>query len=129
MLRRAGALALLMAITGGVGAQANGFGEAQGFQFRSPAERQTLILQEQVRLQFRQDVSASALGGQGIGQTGNQTTININGNDNNILLEQNNNGDQSIVEVDGDNNDNVTSTVNNADESITGAADTLMATP
>ncbi|RMA44158.1 hypothetical protein [Rhodophyticola porphyridii] len=104
---------------------ANGFGEAQGFQFRSSAERQTLILQEQVRLQFRG--SGSALGGQGVGQTGNQTTITINGNGNNTIdLMQDNSGDQSIVEVDG--NDNQT---NGASPSavISGAAATLMATP
>lgn len=126
MVERAVILAAAVLVSSTAIGQANGFGEARGFQFRSSAERQTLLLQEQVRLQYRQ-AQGGALGGAGIGQTGNQTTITITGNgDNTIDLTQDNTGDQSIVEVDG--NQNATNGAS-PDAVISGAAAALMATP
>ncbi|WP_430448003.1 hypothetical protein [Rhodophyticola sp.] len=84
---------------------ANGFGEARGFQFRSPSERQVLLQQEQTRLQFMNFERQGSLANQGIGQTGNQLSITITGNgDNTITLDQTNSGNQSIQDVDGNNN-------------------------
>jgi len=87
-----------------IAASANGFGEAQGWQFRTPSERQVLTNQEQVRLQFMGSASSS-IGAPGVGQTGNQISITVTGNgDNDIDLDQDNTGDQSIIDVAGDEN-------------------------
>lgn len=84
--------------------QANGFGEATGWQFRSASDRQVLNFQEQVRLQYMGSASSS-IGDPGIGQTGNQISITITGSgDNSIDLSQDNSGDQSIINVDGSGN-------------------------
>lgn len=108
-------------------ALSNGFGEATGFQFRSPADRQILLLQEQTRLNFRNSnrVGVGGVGAQGIGQTGNQITITISGNgDNTITLDQDNSGDQSIQDIDGNGNSSTSGQI--AGDAISAAADALV---
>ncbi|WGH78132.1 hypothetical protein [Jannaschia ovalis] len=100
--------ALLIAVslavsTAGGAAWANGQGESRPFSFRSPSERQVLLMGEQTRLNFKVFERDTALsGGQApSGQTGNSLSVTITGNgDNTISVTQDNTGDQTIQESD-----------------------------
>jgi hypothetical protein len=75
-------------------ATANGYGEDAPWQFRTPAEKQVLLNQEQLRLQFQQ--TDRGVGSQyGIQQTGNATNITVHGDGNSINVDQTNDGSQS----------------------------------
>ncbi|PRY94771.1 hypothetical protein BCF33_0369 [Hasllibacter halocynthiae] len=94
--------ALLSAVALPGAACANGFGEDRPWQFRTPAERQVLLQQEQTRLNFM-IFEQSGLGAAGLGgQTGNAITISISGDgDNTIDVGQENTGDQTIQDAEG----------------------------
>ena len=100
---KVGAVALVC--LSGPGAMAQGFGESTPYQFRSPSERQVLLNYETLRLQLAGAGVGSAAG---LGtQTGNVTTINIDGTGNTVDVGQDNSGDQTIQES-GDGGSNST---------------------
>ncbi|WP_458790383.1 hypothetical protein [Yoonia sp. MH D7] len=82
---------------------ANGLSESQPWDFRTPSERQILLLSEQTRLNYmsfnRESVGAGAAAS---GQTGNSLSIVITGDGNNTIdTGQDNTGDQTIQEGSG----------------------------
>lgn len=82
---------------------ANGLGESQSWDFRTPSERQILLLSEQTRLNFMAfNREGIGVGGTASGQTGNSLSIVITGDgDNTIDIGQDNTGDQTIQEGSG----------------------------
>lgn len=85
---------------------ANGLGEDRPYQFRSANERQVLLNLERTRLELQGEFPATGVGsaaGLGTQQTGNSTTININGSGNTVTVTQDNTGDQTITQTDSNN--------------------------
>ncbi|MFN7023646.1 MAG: hypothetical protein ACK4QP_03835 [Pseudorhizobium sp.] len=90
----------------GSSASANGFGEDRPYQFRSANERQVLLNLERTRLELQREFPATGVGsaaGLGTQQTGNSTTININGSGNTVTVDQDNSGNQTITQTDSNN--------------------------
>ena len=85
--------------TVGTAAWANGPGENRPYSFRSPSERQILLLGEQTRLNFKvfeRDTNGLPSAEAPSGQTGNSLSVIITGNgDNTISVTQDNTGDDS----------------------------------
>ena len=87
-------------------ALANGLGEDRLYQFRTPNERQVLLNLERTRLELQGKFPATGVGssaGLGTQQTGNATTITINGSGNTVTVDQDNSGDQTITQTDSNN--------------------------
>lgn len=75
---------------------ANGLGEGRPFQFRTDAQRQVMVNQERTRLELLGLLGTNGGGvGGGSGQTGNATSINVSGSNNEITVIQTNTGHQT----------------------------------
>lgn len=97
---------LMLAVMAPSAAVANGLGEDRPYQFRSANERQVLLNLERTRLELQGKFPATGVGsaaGLGTQQTGNATTITINGSGNTITTTQTNSGAQTITQTDSNN--------------------------
>lgn len=75
---------------------ANGIGEGRSFQFRSEAQRQVMLTMERTHLELLGLLTSnSGLGTGGSGQTGNASSITVNGSNNVITVNQTNSGNQT----------------------------------
>lgn len=88
-------------------ASANGLGDDRPYQFRTANERQVLLNLERTRLElkgeFRANTGVGSGSGLGTQQTGNSTTITINGSNNAVNVTQSNTGSQGITQTDSNN--------------------------
>ncbi|KPF46522.1 hypothetical protein ACSV9I_12535 [Rhizobium sp. G187] len=92
------AFPVVLAVVVPCSASANGLGDDRPYQFRSANERQVLLNLERTRLELqgRFNTGVGSAAGLGTQQTGNSTTINVTGSNNDITVTQDHNGDQTI---------------------------------
>ena len=83
-------MATALALAGAAPAWAAGLGEDAPFAFRTPAERQILLMGEQTRLQFR--IFEEGAGGQPDGPIVNYTFLSVTGNNNTVTITQDGSG-------------------------------------
>jgi hypothetical protein len=79
-------------------ASGNGLGESRSYQFRTDSQRQVFLTIERARLELQDLLGNDGAGngfGSGTGQIGNNSYINISGDNNVVNVVQNNSGNQT----------------------------------